>query len=168
MKPLLVTVGTHEQPFDRLLRAVDELADSDGRIRGMPVFCQFGYTTYVTKVQGQAMLASTEFERRLAESNVVVTHGGPGSIMPGLRAGQRLVLVPRQQRFGEHVDDHQIAFCRRLSEHFDIPIVEDIADLASALDRALASSKRAPQGGVRDSEAIQRLSQIMVDMVTPI
>jgi UDP-N-acetylglucosamine transferase subunit ALG13 len=132
---ILVTVGTHEQPFDRLLREVDRLAASGSLASG--VFCQTGYSSYEPAVPFARMLPFEEMQHRIEQANAVVTHGGPGSILPALSAGKPLVLVPRQQRFGEHVDDHQLAFCRRLSRERDVPLVEDIGDLRAAIRRGL-------------------------------
>jgi UDP-N-acetylglucosamine transferase subunit ALG13 len=133
---IFVTVGTHEQPFDRLLRAVDELAEAGALPCG--VFCQTGYSSYEPAVPFARMLPFEEMQRRIEEATAVVTHGGPGSILPVLSASKPLVLVPRQQRFGEHVDDHQVAFCRRLSRDRGIPLVEDIGGLGEAISRALS------------------------------
>ena len=44
---IFVTVGTHEQPFNRLIRKIDELK-RDGIIKE-EVIMQIGYSTYEPK-----------------------------------------------------------------------------------------------------------------------
>jgi UDP-N-acetylglucosamine transferase subunit ALG13 len=155
---IFVTVGTHEQPFDRLLREVDRLVAA-GEL-GQPVFCQRGYGEYAPATPGAPMLPFAEMEERIAAAVAVVAHGGPGTILPVLAAGKPLVLVPRQRRFGEHVDDHQVAFCRRIGRERGIPVVEAIEDLGSAL----AAARAAPQAGtVRSATApaVARLGELI-------
>ena len=44
---IFITVGTHEQPFDRLLKCIDKLVE-EGKIKE-EVVCQKGYTEYEPK-----------------------------------------------------------------------------------------------------------------------
>lgn len=165
MRSLLVTVGTHEQPFDRLLREIDALTDQAGTIYGLAAFCQYGYSRYVPKVESRAMLGAEELEERVHTATIIVTHGGPGSIMPGLKAGTRMVLVPRQRRFGEHVDDHQVAFCRRIGSSYDLPVVEDIGELGVAIKTALEAPARETQQDDRVTNSLQTMSQLIAELV---
>jgi UDP-N-acetylglucosamine transferase subunit ALG13 len=142
---IFATVGTHEQPFDRLLLEIDRLA-AQGALPD-EIFCQIGYSTRSLRVPSSPMLSYAETQRRTAEASLVITHGGPGSILPVLAARRPLVLVPRQQRFGEHVDDHQVAFCRRLGQERGVPVVEDITRLEASIEAALAGGERQ---GLRD------------------
>ncbi len=139
---IFVTVGTHEQPFDRLLEEIDRLVATEAI--EPDVFCQTGYSTYVPRVPSAPMVTYAEMESYFAGADVVVAHGGPGSIMPVLARNRPLVLVPRQHAHGEHVDDHQVAFCRRIGAERGVPVVEEIGDLADALFWARATEEVAP------------------------
>lgn len=148
---IFVTVGTHEQPFDRLLREIDRLATS-GQL-AEDVFCQRGYSGYVPTVPSEQLLPYDEMSARLRRADVVVTHAGPGSVIPALAAGNGVVLVPRQERFGEHVDDHQVRFAQRIASDRGLPVVLEIQDLRRALDearkpRANPSGRRAALEGI--------------------
>ena len=44
---IFVTVGTHEQPFDRLVKAIDELKRD--QLITDDIFIQTGYSTYSPK-----------------------------------------------------------------------------------------------------------------------
>ena len=48
-------------------------------------------------------------------ARIVITHGGPSSFMPALEMGKIPVVVPRQKRFGEHINDHQLDFVKRFA-----------------------------------------------------
>ena len=49
-------------------------------------------------------------------ADLVITHAGVGSILCARRAGHVPIVVPRQSRYGEHVDDHQVELVRALEE----------------------------------------------------
>lgn len=110
---ILVTVGMHSQPFDRLVRAADGLAT----IASETVLIQRGVSRYATTSS-----ASFDFTDELgmaaclSGARVVVAHGGAGSILAALGAGKPLVLVPRLKRFGECLDDHQLELVEALAE----------------------------------------------------
>ena len=60
------------------------------------------------------------------------------------------IVVPRQHRLGEHVDDHQVAFSRRLAaDGGGIQLAETEAELHRLLDRVAAEPaafRSGPQG----------------------
>ena len=108
---IFVTVGTHEQPFNRLIKKVDELV-ADGTINE-PVVMQTGFSTYVPKhCEWHKMLSYNEMKRYIDEARIVITHGGPASFIEVLQAGKIPVVVPRLAEFGEHVNDHQEEFVK--------------------------------------------------------
>ena len=108
---IFVTVGTHEQPFNRLIKKVDELV-ADGTITE-PIVMQTGFSTYVPKhCEWHEMLSYDEMKRYIDEARIVITHGGPASFIEVLQAGKIPVVVPRLAEFGEHVNDHQEEFVK--------------------------------------------------------
>lgn len=133
---IFVTVGTHEQQFDRLVRAVDGLV-ADGAI-AEPVFVQTGYCTYEPKHCEWARFVPAPEMRSLMEgADVVVTHGGPSSFVEAMAAGKVPVVVPRRAEYGEHVNDHQADFVRRVAERVGgIVPVYDVSDLPDAVGEA--------------------------------
>jgi UDP-N-acetylglucosamine transferase subunit ALG13 len=100
---VLVTVGTMPFTFDRLIRRVDEMLPPDAEVTW-----QVGGSTYLPR-RGRvvAMLPASELQRLHHEVDVVVAHAGIGSALMAVAAGHAPILVPRERRFGEHVDDHQ-------------------------------------------------------------
>lgn len=131
-----MTVGTHEQQFDRLVRAVDELRRS--KLIVEPVYIQTGYSAYAPECcEHSRFLSFEEMSRKMLEADVVVTHGGPSSFIEAMAAGKVPVVVPRRGDLGEHVNDHQVDFVRAVAERQGgIVPVYDVVELPVAIERA--------------------------------
>lgn len=126
---IFVTVGTHEQPFNRLIKAVDELK-RDGIITE-DVIMQTGFSTYEPKYcQWSKLIPYQQMIKNVEDARIVITHGGPASFIMPLQIGKTPIVVPRQYKFGEHVNDHQVEFARNVAERMGTIIpVEDISTL---------------------------------------
>ena len=163
---IFVTVGTHEQPFDRLVRAVDELVA--GGVITEEVFIQTGYSTYEPKhCAFSKMLPFGEMVRKVAEARIVITHGGPSSFIMPLQVGKTPVVVPRQARFGEHVNDHQLEFAGEVARRYgNILVVEDIETLGDVIEGydALAAETA---GGMRSNNDVfmQKFEKIVQELM---
>lgn len=156
---IFVTVGTHEQPFDRLIEAMDALV-ADGTLRG-EVFIQTGYCVCEPKhCRWQQFLPATEMRLCMKEADVVVTHGGPSSFIEAMAAGKVPVVVPRYARFGEHVNDHQETFVRLVSERLGgIVPVYDVTALADAIKEARRLSVSATSFRSHNAEFCSKLRE---------
>lgn len=120
---ILVLVGLHAAGFDRLVQAADQLAAS------LPeqVIIQKGSSTYEPRHAASFAFASAEqIEQLAAEARLIVTHAAAGSILLAARLGKPLVLVPRQKRYGEALDDHQQQLARTLAARYNIPVVSEV------------------------------------------
>jgi UDP-N-acetylglucosamine transferase subunit ALG13 len=125
---IFVTVGTHEQPFDRLLVEVDKLIETE-KIKE-EVYMQTGFSTYIPKFcTFSPLIPFDKFMELINKARIIITHGGPGSIMPVLYQNKVPIVVPRQKKFREHVDDHQVTFCRHLEFKGKILAVYEIKEL---------------------------------------
>ena len=123
---VFVTIGTSE-PFDRL---IDALPPIDGE----ELVVQIGDSE--TRPAGARCLSYVPYDELvelIRTARVVVTHAGVGTIMTALANGKRPVVMPRLVRFGEAVDDHQVALARRLAEAGYVMLAEDAAALAAAV-----------------------------------
>ena len=125
---ILVTVGTNEARFDRLLDAVATLP------RGERLLVQHGHSKRVEHPDAElvSFLGYDQLAAAMGEARVVVTHAGVGSVLTALAAGKRPVVVPRLRRHGEAVDDHQLQLARRLGE-VGLARVAEPAGLAAAV-----------------------------------
>ncbi len=126
---IFVTVGTHEQPFDRLVSCIDEMKGQG--IIEEDVIIQTGYSTYEPKhCTWSKLLPYSEMVKNVADARIVITHGGPSSFIMPLQVGKTPIVVPRQEKYGEHVNDHQLLFAKEVEKRQkNILVVEDVADL---------------------------------------
>ncbi len=104
---IFVTVGSRNYPFDRLFKKLDELYES-GLLKD-EMFAQVGTSTYTPKhYRYRDFVSPEEFSEMIEAADIVVTHGASGSIMKALNAGKKVIAVARLERYGEHINDHQI------------------------------------------------------------
>jgi len=108
---ILVVTGTHHQPFDRLLRAADDIARELGEL----VVAQVGPSSLsLPHCAIHRSFPPGELEQRMEEARIVVIHGGTSSFLAARALGRRPIVVPRRRAHREHVDDHQVEFAARL------------------------------------------------------
>ena len=125
---ILFTVGSTEQPFDRLVRAAAALEGDE------PLLVQYGSSS-VTHGPGEWIdfLSFDDLAQVAEQARAVVCHAGVGSIMLARRFGHRAIVVPRRHHLGEAVDDHQLALAQRLAVSGMVTLVEDERSLPAAL-----------------------------------
>lgn len=158
---IFVAVGTSLDPFDRLLRLLDELRES-GEV-GLPIFAQSGSSRYRPRSYPcEAYLRADEMEAQLREARVIVCHGGAGILGTCLQLRRRPVVFPRRVGHGEIVNDHQLELCQEMLAQDRIYLAEDRAGLLQAIKRALADREvPPPPGGDRLRAAIGDLLRRM-------
>ena len=141
---IFVTVGTHEQPFDRLVQKVDELKQY-GFIQE-EVFSQTGFSTYEPGYcKWSKWISYQQMVKNVKEARIVISHGGPASFLMPLQIGKTPIVVPRQKKFHEHVNDHQVEFVCNVAERMGTIIpVEDLDKLGEIIanyDQIIAGMK---------------------------
>ncbi len=111
---IFVTVGTHEQPFDRLVKCIDRLAEE--KIVGDGFVIQTGFSRYIPKFcEYSRFFPYSDMTKFMENARIVVTHGGPSSFISVLERNKVPIVVPRRKKFGEHINDHQADFVRNFS-----------------------------------------------------
>lgn len=130
---IFVTVGTHEQQFDRLIKEIDELKGE--AIITEEVFIQIGFSNYEPKNCGWSkLLTAKEMNEKVEQARIVITHGGPASFIAVLQKGKIPIVVPRQYEFNEHVNNHQLEFVKAVEEkNKNIIPVYDIKELSNII-----------------------------------
>jgi len=161
---VLVSVGTDHHPFDRLIRWVDGWLASRaaGTVR---CFVQSGTSHPPHHAEWAKLVSHERMADLMRSADVVISHGGPGTIMGARRCGKTPIVVPRRATLGEHVDDHQVRFAKRLAASGQVRLVEDEAGFREAVDSALAyptprpqtASERVPQGAGGLAKAVTEL-----------
>ncbi|MCC4412599.1 glycosyltransferase [Limosilactobacillus reuteri] len=130
---IFVTVGTHEQQFNRLIREVDNLVKNN--IIKEPVMMQTGFSTYKPKYcPYKPMLSFNQMNTYISKAHIVITHGGPSSFIEVLQTGKVPIVVPRLKKYGEHINDHQVNFVKLIQKKKNniIPVY-DIDELKSII-----------------------------------
>jgi UDP-N-acetylglucosamine transferase subunit ALG13 len=132
---IFVTVGTHEQPFNRLLKEIDRLKETGIILED--VIIQTGYSTYEPRhCEWHKLLPYDDMVKNVEHARIVITHGGPASFIMPLQIGKIPVVVPRQYEFHEHVNNHQVEFTKAVKERYgNIIPVYDILELADVIVR---------------------------------
>ncbi|MDQ4076869.1 MAG: beta-1,4-galactosyltransferase [Chloroflexota bacterium] len=152
---ILVTVGTHTQGFERLVRPMDALAAAlDER-----VVIQRGSSSYTPRhAEHFRWTTSEHMEELTAEARVVVAHAAAGAIILALREKKPLVVAPRLARYGEHFDDHQLQLATMLDAQSKALVVYEpsLDTLRAAIQRVAI---RNPPDHVGPTQLVHALQQ---------
>lgn len=131
---ILVTLGTQDFPFDRLLKEIDRLIEEN--VITERVYAQIGYSSYSPKhFETVQFLPFEGFEEKLDASSTVITHAGTGTIVTALKKGKKVIAVSRLKKYGEHVDDHQTEIVNLFSEQKFILGVLEVELLEQAIKK---------------------------------
>lgn len=128
---ILITVGSREYPFDRLIREVDRLVEQ-GVITDT-VIGQIGHSRYEPKhFQWYRFLDREVFREYQRQADIIISHAGAGALVSALKLEKAVISVPRLYRYGEHIDDHQTQISGALAsegylrEVLDMDRLEDV------------------------------------------
>jgi UDP-N-acetylglucosamine transferase subunit ALG13 len=160
---LFVSVGTDHHPFHRLVEWVDDWLE---RRASGPLRCvvQGGTSRPSRLAEFHDYLRYQDMQAAMRDAAAVVCHGGPGTIMEARALGQVPIVLPRQSRLGEHVDDHQVTFARRLASVGEIHLAWTEGGLHELLDLALvepSAFRSRPAAGGGASTAIRRFGELV-------
>lgn len=126
---IFVTLGSQKFQFNRLLKKLDELI-SEGII-SEEVFAQIGYSDYIPKnYKYEKFIDQVAFAEKMAECDILITHGGTGAIIEAVKKGKKVIGVPRLAKYGEHVDDHQLQLLKEFEDMGFIIACYDTENLA--------------------------------------
>lgn len=143
---IFLTIGTQE-PFDRLVRAMDRWAASHAR---MPVFGQLGALKPDSHRPAHfpftEFMDAAEYDARLQSARLIVAHAGMGSIISALTHAIPIIIMPRRAALGEHRNDHQLATVDRFRSRPGIWVADDEAMLPALIDRLLAEGAAGSDG----------------------
>ncbi|WP_298801755.1 glycosyltransferase [uncultured Pseudokineococcus sp.] len=162
---VLVLVGTDHHPFARLVQWAERWGS--GR-RDVVVHVQHGATPAPSGVRASALVPHEEMQSLFQQASAVVCHGGPATIMEARRAGLVPVVVPRDPSRGEHVDEHQQLFSRRMGREGMVLLCEDVDELDRLVERVLGDPSAAsttPEGEQARREASARRVGVVVGAV---
>ena len=131
---IFVSLGTNDKSFKRLLDEFEKEIES-GIIKE-DVIVQSGWTKYNSKrMKIIDLMNMDDFNNYIKKCDLLVTHGGVGTILDGLKLGKKIIAFPRLSKYSEHVNDHQVEiideFCRE-----GYILTGEIKDLASVIEES--------------------------------
>ncbi|RYZ98900.1 MAG: glycosyl transferase family 28 [Sphingobacteriaceae bacterium] len=110
---IFVTTGTQE-PFDRLIEAVDELA---GKLPGVTFNVQAFTSEYkATNINVQNFITPVEFDFNMRHAKLIISHAGMGTIISALVNSKPIIVMPRLLKYHEHRNEHQLATAKKLDD----------------------------------------------------
>jgi len=137
---IFVTVGTHTKGFERLLKEIDRLV-GENEIED-EFFVETGESKYKPENYNYTNLLPFEkYKEMISKADIVISHGGLGSVIDVLKKNKKLIVVPRKREFDEHVDDHQLQIASVLEKNNRAIAVYDMKDLGLAIKRAKKTKK---------------------------
>lgn len=105
---ILICVGASEYGFERLLKIIDELCD-EKKLDGKHIISQLGSSSYIPhNFKYFKLIGREEYEKYVENADVIISHAGTGSVIPPLKKGKKVIVFPRMECYGEHLDDHQL------------------------------------------------------------
>ena len=111
---ILVTLGTQDKSFKRLLDAIQREIDN-GNIKDR-VVVQAGYTKFESKdMEIFDLIDRDKFSELIKDCDLLITHGGVGSILTGLKNNKKVITAPRLKEYKEHTNNHQLEIIEKFA-----------------------------------------------------
>lgn len=128
---ILVTLGTQKQQFTRLLDYIEKANIKDR------IVVQAGYTSYNSKkMEILDFINFEKMDKLIDEADLVITHGGTGSILNALKKQKKIIACPRLSKYGEHVDNHQEEIVNIFSDEKYILKLDENLDIKKIIDES--------------------------------
>jgi UDP-N-acetylglucosamine transferase subunit ALG13 len=160
---IFVTVGNATQGFQRLLRAVDNLA-GNSLLKGENVIMQSGNADFcAANCIQRDFFPPDEYKELIAQADVVICHGGAGTLHHVFQTGKLPVVMPRRKQYGEHLDDQFQLVTAVAAAGRVIPAYE-AADLPRAILEA--RHRRPPTMPSRPENAIKLVTVAIQELCT--
>lgn len=132
---ILVLLGTQNNSFHRLLEEVENNI-KEGTIKE-EVIVQAGYTKFKSyRMRIIDLMSKEQLEQFQDEANLIITHGGVGSIISSIEKGKKVIAIPRMHEYGEHVNNHQIEIVKNFNDKGYIIGIKKVEDLKEAIIKA--------------------------------
>ena len=129
---ILVTLGTGEYQFNRLMEAIQKQIDK-GNIKDK-VVVQAGHTKFESKdMEIFDLIPIEEFNKLMSECDLLITHGGVGSITTGLQNNKKIIAASRLEKYGEVANDHQLQIIKNFSDAGYIISLDNFNDLGKVI-----------------------------------
>jgi len=106
------------------------------------------------------LIPNEELTKYTKKANYIICHGGVGSIVSGIKAGKKVIAVPRYEKYGEHVNDHQVQIVESFNEQGLICGIQNVEDLENAIAKI---NNFKPQKFISNTENIINIIEDFID-----
>ena len=131
---ILVMLGTQNNSFKRLLKELDRLKEN--KIIKEEIIVQAGYTKYESKnMEIFDLVPAPEFNKLMDEADLIITHGGAGSILTAIKKGKKIIAAARLAEYHEHHNDHQKQIIGEFASRGYLLELEDFDKLSSLIKK---------------------------------
>jgi len=129
---VLVLLGTQSHSFIRLLDEIEDCIKKN--VITSAVIVQHGHTKFSSNyMELFDFIPIEEFNNLIAKADLIITHGGVGSIINSIKIHKKVIAVPRLSEFNEHVNNHQIEIVDTFNNLGLIKGVFDVTLLCDAI-----------------------------------
>jgi len=135
---ILVTLGTQDKKFTRLLEAIQKQIDHQNINDRVVVQAGCSSDFKSDDMEIFDLIPLDEFNKLIEECDLLITHGGVGSIIAGLKNNKTVIAAPRLKKYGEHTNDHQLQIIENFSNDGYILALNDF----DKLDEIIKKSKK--------------------------
>ena len=156
---ILVTLGTQDKSFERLVKAIDKEIEA-GNIKDK-VIVQAGYTKYKSdNMEIFDFVNPSELDKLMKEADILITHGGVGSILGALKYDKPVIAAARLAKYKEHTNDHQKQIVGEFAKEGYILELDDFSKLTEVLKKA---KKFKPKKYKSNKKNMQKLVSSYID-----
>ncbi len=125
---IFVTIGTHTDQFDRLIRRIDEIAL---KIKE-EIIVQRGFTKYVPK-NVKYFEFTEDMDKYYKKARIVIAQSATSLIEFILKYDKPVITVPRESKYHEHINDHQVEFAEYFAKKANVLVIRNINYLTPQL-----------------------------------
>jgi UDP-N-acetylglucosamine transferase subunit ALG13 len=132
---ILVTLGTQDKDFKRLLKAIDK--EIENKNINEEVIVQAGYTKYHSNnMKIFDFISPKELDDLMKSARIIITHAGVGSILGALKYNKPIIAAARLSKYKEHTNDHQKEILNEFEKEGHILALKDFNKLDNLLMKA--------------------------------
>lgn len=158
---ILVLLGTQNNSFYRLLEEIERLIQT--KTIKEEVIVQAGYTKYESKnMKILDFISKEELENLQKKADLIITHGGVGSILLSITKDKKVIAIPRLHQYGEHVNDHQKEIVKLFNEKGYIIGVQSVEELEKAIQQI---QEFKPRKYRKNNDKILKIIEDFIDKV---
>ena len=126
---ILVTLGRQDKQFYRILEALEDKLDKhliDDEVIAQ-AGCSADFKSKYMKIFD--LIPMDEFDDMIKKCDLLITHGGVGSIITGLKNNKKVIAAARLSKYNEHVNDHQLQIIDNFSKEGYILKLDNFDDI---------------------------------------